>query len=44
MDAAKDVVIKKKKKTLATRIWQQKELVLIALPFVIYILVFNYAP
>ena len=46
MDAAKDVVVKKekKKKTLATRIWQQKELVLIALPFVIYILVFNYAP
>ena len=44
MDAAKDVVVKKKKKTLATRIWQQKELILIALPFVIYILVFNYAP
>lgn len=44
MDAAKDVVVKKNKKSLATRIWQQKELVLIALPFVIYILVFNYAP
>lgn len=46
MDAVKDVVVKKEKKnkTLATRIWQQKELVLIALPFVIYILVFNYAP
>lgn len=45
MDAAKEDVIKKtKKKTLATRIWQQKELILIALPFVIYIIVFNYAP
>ena len=44
MDAAKDVVVKKNKKSLATRIWQQKELVFIALPFVIYILVFNYAP
>lgn len=45
MDTAKEDVIKKtKKKTLATRIWQQKELILIALPFVIYIIVFNYAP
>lgn len=45
MDAAKEDVIKKtKKKTLATRIWQQKELILIALPFVIYIIVFNYTP
>ena len=45
MDSAKEDVIKKtKKKTLATRIWQQKELILIALPFVIYIIVFNYAP
>lgn len=45
MDAAKEDVIKKtKKKTFATRIWQQKELILIALPFVIYIIVFNYAP
>lgn len=45
MDAAKEDVIKKtKKKTLATRMWQQKELILIALPFVIYIIVFNYAP
>nr|WP_319215325.1 ABC transporter permease subunit [uncultured Trichococcus sp.] len=43
MDAAKDVTVKKKK-TLATRMWQQKELILIALPFVVYILVFNYAP
>ena len=43
MDATKDVTVKKKK-TLATRMWQQKELILIALPFVVYILVFNYAP
>ena len=43
MDAKKDVTVKKKK-TLATRMWQQKELILIALPFVVYILVFNYAP
>ena len=43
MDATKDVTVKKKK-TLSTRMWQQKELILIALPFVVYILVFNYAP
>lgn len=43
MDAAKEVV-GKKKKTFATKLWKQKELILIALPFVIYIIVFNYAP
>lgn len=35
---------KSKKKLLRRRIWQQKELILLVLPFIIYIIVFNYAP
>ncbi|MDE1548943.1 ABC transporter permease [Jeotgalibaca caeni] len=44
MDVTKDVAVKKNKKSLLKRMWLQKELILIALPFVIYIIVFNYAP
>lgn len=44
MDVTKDVAVKKNKKSLWKRMWLQKELILIALPFVIYIIVFNYAP
>lgn len=33
-----------KKKTFFEKVWHQKDLVLLSLPFVIYILTFNYAP
>lgn len=33
-----------KKKTFFEKVWQQKDLCLLALPFVIYIITFNYAP
>lgn len=33
-----------KKKSFLDKVWNQKDLFLLTLPFVIYILTFNYAP
>lgn len=36
--------VKANRKNFSKRLWKQRELILLSIPFVIYILVFNYAP
>lgn len=44
MIESNDDIPKKKEKTFFQKVWAQKDLCLLSLPFVIYIIFFNYAP
>lgn len=41
---SKGLKVKANRKNFSKRLWKQRELILLSIPFVIYILVFNYAP
>lgn len=41
---SKGLKVKANRKNFGKRLWKQRELILLSIPFVIYILVFNYAP
>lgn len=41
---SKGLKVKANRKSFSKRLWKQRELILLSIPFVIYILVFNYAP
>lgn len=41
---SKGLKVKANRKSFSKRLWKQRELILLSIPFVIYILVFNYTP
>lgn len=41
---SKGLKVKANRKNFSKRLWKQRELILLSIPFVIYILVFNYTP